>query len=356
MLDLFKFKTTPLVGIDISSSSVKALQLGRNNDRYVVETYGVELFPPETVVEKNIKDPHQVAQAIQKLIKRVGISRKFAAIAVAGSSVLNRIIQMNAEYSNAEIEEQIEVEADRYIPYPLEEVYYDFEVIGPSPKNPNLMDVLLAAARIETLDTRVAAVTEAGLKTTIVDIETLAMERAFTLVTNHLPSKGMGNTIALIDIGATNTSLYVFRDLRIIYNRDQAFGGKHLVDEIQKRYGVSIEEAIAAQKYGGLPEDYTTEVLNPFKETIVQQIGRALQVFFSAGEEAEVHHIVLAGGIAMLPGLETLIQEKLSIKTFIANPFADMQISEKINKNNLTEDSPGLMMACGLALRNFDDE
>lgn len=356
MFDFFKFKTTPLVGIDISSSSIKVLELSRVSGKYLVETYGIELLPSETIIEKNIKDVNKVAAGIRRLINRVGVTRKFSAIAVAGTSVLNRIIQMNAEFNTAEIEEQIEVEADRYIPYPLEEVYYDFEVIGPSTKNPNLMDVLLAASRIETVDTRVSAVTEAGLKATVVDVETLAMERAFSLVAKDLPSSSFGSSIALVDIGATNTVLYIFRDLRIIYSRDQAFGGKHLTDEIQKRYGLSAEEAIAAQKYGGLPEDYTAEVLEPFKETIVQQIGRALQVFFSSGEEAEVHNIVLAGGVAMLPGLETLIQEKLAIKTIIANPFSDMQVSAKVNKTSLMDDGPGLMMACGLALRTFDNE
>jgi len=171
-----------------------------------------------------------------------------------------------------------------------------------------------------------------------------------------LSTKGIGNNVALLDIGATNTVLYVFKNLRSIYSREQGFGSKHLTDEIQRRYGLSMEEAIAAQRYGGLPEDYITEVLEPFKETVVQQINRALQVFFSSSEETEIHYIILAGGVAILPGLEALIQSKLTIKTIIANPFADMQISPHVNKNLLTEDAPGLLIACGLALRTFENE
>lgn len=345
-----------MVGIDISSSTVKVLELSRANDKYVVETYGIELLPPQSVVEKSIKQIDKVAESLRRLMHRVGVSRKFAAVGVAGSSVILRTIQLNADYSEDQIAEQIEIEADRYIPYPLEEVYYDFEIIGPSPKHPDLMDVLLAAARIENIDTRVAALADCGLKVTMVDVEALAMERAFALIANDLPSKGEDKNIALVDIGGTAMNLYVFRNFKTIYNREQAFGGKHLTDEIQRRYGLSLDEAVAAQKYGGLPEDYTTEVLEPFRETVVQQISRGLQIFFSSSEETEVQYIVLAGGIAELPGLESLIQNKLSIKSLIANPFAEMQISARVSKSALADDAPSLMLTCGLALRTFDNE
>lgn len=356
MLDFFRINSTPLVGIDISSSSLKVLELSRSNDKYMVETYGIELLPPLSVVEKNIKEVHQVAECLRHLLKRTGSTRKFAALGVAGSSVVVRTIQLNAEYTEEKIVEQIEVEADRYIPYPLEEVYFDFEIIGPSAKHPDLMDVLLVAARVETVDTRVAAVTEGGLTVTLVDVELLAMERAFGLIAAGLPEKGEGKNIALIDIGAASTGLYVFQNLKTIYNRDLTFGGKHLTDEIQRRYGLSLEEAIAAQKYGGLPEDYIAEVLEPFKENIVQQISRGLQIFFSSSEETEIHYILLAGGVSQLPGIDGLIQNKLTIKTSIANPFADMQVSARVNRNILNDDAPSLLMTCGLALRTFDNE
>ncbi|HEV2524513.1 MAG TPA: pilus assembly protein PilM [Gammaproteobacteria bacterium] len=356
MFGFLKPKTTPLVGVDISSSSIKILELSRTHGRYVIENYGIEFLPSQSVVERNIKDVNKVGEAIRKLMKRMGCKLPFAAVAVAGSSVLTRIIQLNADLSELEMADQIEVEADRYIPYPLEEVYYDFEVLDPMLKRPEFVNVLLAVTRIETLDMRVAAIADAGLQATVVDVEGLAMERAFGLIAEHLPTKGTGSNVAVIDLGSANSTLYVFKDRRSIYSRDQAFGGKHLTDEIQRRYGLSAEEAVAAQKYGGLPEDYTTEVLTLFKETAVQQIGRALQVFFSSSEEAEIHYIVLAGGVAMLPGLDALIQEKLNIKTSIANPFVDMEIAERVNKNNLMEEASALMLTCGLALRTFDNE
>jgi type IV pilus assembly protein PilM len=348
--------TTPLMGVDISSSSIKVLQLSKDQGKYCLDAYTIEFLPPQNVVDKTIKAVDTVGAALRRAVKKIKNRRKLVALAVAGSSVITRVIQINKEFNDSEIIEQIEIEADRYIPYPLEEVYYDFEIMGPSLKNPDLMDVLLAAARMETVDMRVSVAEEAGLKAVIIDVETLAMEKAFSLIAEQLPHQGMGSIIAMLDIGATNTTLYIFKDLKVIYSRDQVFGGKHLTDEIQRRYGLSAEEAIAAQKYGGLPEDYVTEVLEPFKETIIQQVNRAVQVFFSSSEENAIHHMVLVGGIAALPGLDALIQNKMNIKALVGNPFANMQISPDINKSVLADDAPALMMTCGLAMRTFDSE
>jgi type IV pilus assembly protein PilM len=353
VLGFFKVVTTPLFGLDISTSSVKVVQLSNFNGKYIVEAYGVELLPPQSVVDRSIKDIEKVSEAIRRLVNRTGINRKFAAIAVAGSSVITRVIQMNATLDETEIVVQIQTEADRYIPYPLEEVYYDYEILGSYQKNTDFVDVLLAAARIETIELKRTVVTASGLKATVVDVESLAIEKAFALAASHLPHSELIRHVALIDIGSTNTDIYVFQNLQTVYNRSQAFGGKHLSDEIQRRYGLSEAEAIAAQKYGGLPEDYITEVLNPFKETVVQQINRALQVYFSSTEDAQINFLALAGGVGLLPGLDALVQSKLGVKTFIANPFAEMQVAKGLDKNILLDEGPTLMMACGLALRNF---
>jgi len=356
VFDFLKVSSAPLMGMDISSSAIKVVELSRTKGKYVVEAFGIEMVAPQSIVERNIKEIDKVAESIHRLVKRVNVSSKCVAVAVTGSSVLTRIIQLSRSYAEVQVAEQIEVDAERYFPYPLEQMYYDFQIVGPFAKNPELADVLLAAARVDTVDTRVTAIVEAGLKPTVVDIESLAVERAFALVVNHLPEKGKGCNFALIDIGGSITTVYIFRELHIIYNREQAFGGKHLTDEIQRRYGLTPEESNIAQKHGGLPEDYITEVLNPFKETVVQQISRSLQVFLSTSEETTIDYIVLAGGVAKLPGLDTLIQSKLKIKTFLANPFLEADVSSHVNKGALFDEAPGLMVACGLALRNFDND
>jgi type IV pilus assembly protein PilM len=356
VLGLFEYKTAPLVGIDISSSSVKLIEIGRTGNVYSLDRYTIEPLPPNAVVERTIKQVAEVAETIKLALKRSGTTRPFASIAVSGTSVITRIIQVNAEYNETEIAEQIELEASRYIPYSLEEVYYDFEVLGPSSKHPQLMDVLLAAARIDTVDSRVEAVRAAGLKVTIVDVESFTVERAFSFIVQQLTPDETRRNIALVDIGSTVTTLHVFQNLKSIYIRDQVFGSKQLSDEIQRRYSLTPEEALAALKYGGLPEDYTQEVLEPFKETVVQQINRALQVFFSSSEETEVQYLALSGGGSQIAGLEETIQSRLGIKTFIANPFVNMQIAPNINRTSLQEDAPSLLVGLGLALRNFDEQ
>lgn len=356
MFGFFEYKTSPLVGIDISSSSVKLIEIGRANNEYRLERYVIEPLPPGSVVEKNLKQIADVAEAIRIAVKRSGTTRPYAAVAVSGSSVITRVIQVNSEYSQDEIIEQIELEASRYIPYALDEVYYDFEIMGPSTKHPKLMDILLAAAKIDTVDTRIEALQSGGLKASIVDVEAFAMERAFVFIVEQLTQDETRRNIALVDIGSTVTTLHVFQNMRSIYSRDQVFGAKQLLDEIIRRYGLSEIEALAALKYGGLPEDYNQEVLEPFKETVVSQINRALQVFFSSTEETEVQYLGLSGGGAQISGLEETIQRKTGMKTFIANPFSTMQIAPHINRAALLEDAPSLLVGCGLALRNFDEQ
>jgi type IV pilus assembly protein PilM len=351
----FQKKKEPLVGVDISSTSVKVLQLEKIDDRIAVVGYGVELLPPNTVVEKNIKDVDTLGATIKKAMDRAKLSTKNAAIAVAGTAVITQVIQIDANLTKAEMEDQIFVEADRYIPYSLEEVNLDFEILGPARnKNPDLVDVMLSAAKHEVVDLRVAAINAAGLRAKIVDIESLAIERSFGLLASQLPKEQTKENIALIDIGATATTLHVLNDLRSIYSREQAFGGKQLLEEIQRRYGLSTEETAVINIYDGLPDDFAPEVLQPFKESVVQQVNRALQFFFSSGEHQDISYIVLSGGVATLVGLDELIQKKVGKKTFVANPFSDMIIPPNINQNVLLHDAPGLMVSCGLALRTFD--
>ena len=351
---LFNRSKPPLIGLDISSTAVKLLELSRSGSRYRVESYAVEPLPPNSVVEKNITDVDAVGEAVRRAVKRSGTRTRHAAVAIAGSSVITKILAMPATMSDDEIESQIELEADQYVPYPLEEVNLDFEVMGPSEKNPETVDVMLAACRSENVDLRNAAVETSGLTTLVMDVESFASENAFALLTDQLPDQGVDKTIALIDIGATMTTLNVLHNLKSIYTRDTVFGGKQLTEEIMRRYGLSYEEAGMAKRQGGLPENYTTDVLLPFKEAMTQQASRSLQFFYSSSPHSKVDFIVLAGGSASIPGMDEMIQEKLGVETTIANPFASMSLSARVKPQTLSNDAPSLMVACGLALRSFD--
>jgi len=345
VLGLFTKKANTLLGIDISSTSVKLLELSRSGSRYRVEAYAVEPLPANAVVEKNIAELEGVGQALQRVVAKAKTGCKSAVVAVSGSAVITKIIEMDAGLSDEELENQLKIEADQYIPYPLEEVAIDFEVQGPAPRSPGRAEVLLAACRKENVEIREAALALAGLTAKVVDVEAYALERSYGLLAPQLGAAHGELTVAVVDIGATMTTLSVLHNGRTIYTREQLFGGRQLTEEIQRRYGLSQEEAGLAKKQGGLPDDYDSEVLLPFKEAVVQQVSRSLQFFFAAGQFHDVDCILLAGGTASIPGLDHMIQQKIGTQTLVANPFADMALSSKVNAGALASDAPALIVA-----------
>jgi len=350
---LFTPKKPSLIGVDISSTAVKLLQLGQAGGRYRVEHYAVEALPPNAVVEKNIVEVEAVGEAIRRAFNRSGAKTKFAAAAVAGSAVITKVIPMPGDLSEEDMEAQIEIEANQYIPYPIEEVSLDFEVLGPIKDNPEMVNVLLAASRTENVDLRVAALDLGGLSAKVMDVEAFAMENAFRLVSDQL-SVPKDAVVAMVDVGATMTTLIVLKNQRTIYSREQVFGGKQLTDEVMRRYGLSYEEAGMAKRQGGLPESYEAEALEPFKDAMTQQISRLLQFFFAGSEYSRVDQIVLAGGCASIPGVADKVEEHMGVPCVIANPLADMSLSSRVQAQSLMQDAPALMIACGLALRSFD--
>jgi len=350
---LGKKKGAPVLGLDVSSTTVKLLELSHTGGKYRVESYAVSSLPQDAVIEKNVNDVDGVANAIRTVVAQSRTKVKNVAAAVAGSSVITKMIDMPEGLSDDDMETQLTLEADQYIPYPLEEVAIDFEVQGPSPEREGQVEVLLAACRRETIDARVEAIESAELTPKIMDVEAYAMERAFFLLQHQLELEAE-STVAVVDIGATMTTLSVLTNGQTIYTREQLFGGKQLTDEIMRRYGLPLEEAGLAKKQGGLPDDYEPEVLDPFKDAVVQQVARSLQFFFSSSQYNDVDQIVLAGGVASMDGLDQLVQDKLGTPTAVANPFSNMSVSSSVNAIALSSDAPAMMIACGLALRSFD--
>ena len=342
-----------VLGLDVSSTTAKLLELSKSGGRYRVESYGVANLPLDAVIEKTINDIPALSKSIAQAAALSETSVTLVAAAVAGSTVITKLIEMPDGINDDALEATLFVEADQHIPYPLEEVALDFEVQGGSLDLEGYNSVLLAACRKETLDARVEAIEAAGLKPTIIDIEAFAIERAFELIQRHL-KLDPNSTVAIFDIGATMTTLSVLHRGRSIYTREQVFGGKQLTDEIMGRYGLPLEEAGLAKKHGGLPDDYEPEVLEPFKEAVIQHISRSLQLFFSSSHYNDVDLIVLAGGVACMAGLDRLVREKLGTRVVIANPFQGMTMSSKVDAVALQDDAPGLMIACGLAMRSFD--
>ena len=349
MLRLFGVaKTSPVLGIDISSTTVKLLELSRQGGSYRVESYAVAHLPPEAVIEKNVNQVETVGALIRDLVARSKTRVKRIAAAVSGSAVIIKTVTMPDGLSDEELEAQLAVEADQYIPYPLEEVAIDFEVLAPAANN--TVTVLLVACHQQTIDARVDALEIAGLTVGIMDVEVLAMGRALALLEKQLPGENL-RSVAMVDIGASMTTLSVFSDGESVYTREQFFGDKQLTDEIMNRYGLSFEEAGLAMNQQGLPEDYEQEVLQPFREALVQQVSRSLQFFLSSSEHALLDCIVLCGDVASISGLGELAEERLLTPVIIANPFADMTVGPRVDAQALVRDAPAMMLACGLAMR-----
>ena len=351
MLSVLNKKSNALLGIDISSSSVKMLELSKSGSKYRVENYSSKPLPDGAVVEKNIANLDAVGETMVNVALTKTNTTK-AAIAVSGSAVITKTIEMNAAMSDSEMEDQIALEADQYIPYPLDEVMIDFERQGISEKNEDMVEVLLAACKRENVDARVAALELGGFDAKVVDIEAYAMERAFNLMCEQMDLDKEGLS-AIIDIGATMTTMYILRDGESIYTREQVLGGSQLSIEIQNRYGLSAAEAQTALVNGDLPDGYEADVLKPFIHEMSEQIGRTLQFFFSSSQYNDVDLIVLAGGTASTVGLAEMVQEELGTRTVVANPLAKMSMGSKVNKKQLQNDAASLMMACGLAVRGF---
>jgi type IV pilus assembly protein PilM len=353
----FNKKPTAILGIDITTTVIKLLELSHDeNHNYKVESYMVSPLPRDAVVDKQLTNVQIIGDAIKKTVQRSGTNLKLAAVAVGGSSVITKLITLPKGLTDDEMVEQIMIEAEQYIPYSIEEVNFDFEVQSENEIDANRLNVLLAASRRENVDDRVAALTIAGLKAKIVDIEAFAIENAFVLLANQLPYPVKNKTIVVIEIGANITTLHVLYDSRAIYTREQNFGGRQLTEEIQHSYGLSFEEAGIAKKLGGLPDNYETDVLNPFKRSMVQQIQRAIQFFVASNANRPIDAVMLAGGCAAISGVDKLVSDALDVPTYIANPFVNMPLSSRVNARNLAKDAPTMLIACGLALRSFDND
>jgi type IV pilus assembly protein PilM len=353
---LFNPKLRPLVGVDISSSAVKMVELGdAGNGQARVERYAIEMLPKDAVVDGNVASIDAVTEAIGRCWKRLGSSTKFVAMALPASAVITKRITLPASLRETEMEIQVESEANQYIPFALDEVNLDFQVIGPVAGSPDDVEVLLAASRKEKVEDRVLAAEAAGLKPVVMDVESYASQASYELVVKQLPSEGKEQVIMLADIGASVTRFQMLKNEQQLYSREQAFGGGLLTQDIMRAYGMSPEEAESLKQSATPPDNYESELLGPFLENFAQEVARAQQFFFTSTPFNEIHHIVLAGGSALIPGIADVVARRTGVNTILANPFAGMSMHARVRAKQLVADAPSLMVACGLALRKFDE-
>ena len=355
-MTLFSSVAPAVLGIDISPTAIKVLELGTRGSKMRVEAYAIVPLPQDAMADdKSITNMAVVGETLEKAIRKSGTKLKSVAASVSGSAVITRVIQMPAELGDREMESQVSVEADQYIPFSMDEVHMDYEVLGPYENDPDKVDVLLAACRSETVENRLSVLELAGLTPKIVDVEALALENVVNMMMEEeYAEKDEAPVVAVADIGGGNTTFSVLEKERVMFSREEGFGGNQLTERIQQAFGISYQEADMAKKQGGLPDNYEADVLEPFKQELVQQINRIIQFFYSSSHISGIDRLLLSGGSAAIPELTNIIEQEAGIPTSIGNPFAHMSIASRVPTKQLMQDAPSLMLCCGLALRSFD--
>lgn len=346
--------STPLLGLDVSSSSVKLVELSKGKNRpWVLERCAIELLEEGWITDGNIEKFDEVTEAVRRLVKKSGTKAKNVAMALPASAVITKRIVLPGGLSDDELAYQVESEANQYIPFSLDEVSLDFCVAGPSKQSVGDVDVLIAAARKEKVQDRQGLAEAAGLNLVVLDIESYASRLAAQRLIAALPGHGAGCTVAVFEIGANTISMQVVHDDEVLYERDQAFGGAQLTQIIMRHYGFSHEEAESKKRGGLLPDDYDGAVLRPFVETLAQEIARGLQFFFTSTPHNRVDYIMLSGGSSSLPGLTDAVLKQTSFTCNTVNPFDGMELGVQVRNNKLQREGPSYLTSCGLAMRRF---
>ena len=351
---LFSREAAPLLGIDVSVSSVKVVELGRNRaGGLVLERCALEPLERGWIADGNIEKFDEVAEAVRRAVRKCGGRTKNAAFALPASAVITKKIILPSGLSDEEMEIQVESEANQYIPFSLDEVSLDFCVIGASEASAGDVDVLIAASRKEKVQDRQGLAEAAGLKPVIIDIESYAARMATARLIESMPNRGQDALVALFEMGAVATSMQVIRNGETLYERDQAFGGAQLTQMIARQYGFSVDEAELKKRNSDLPVDYAQTVLRPFSLSMAQEIARALQFFFTSTPYNRIDHIMLAGGSAALPGLMQDITDQTTFACSVANPFDGMEMGGGVKTSKMMREVPSYLTATGLALRRF---
>ena len=351
---LFGQSSPPLVGLDISTSGVRLVELADAGKGVLrLERYAAEPLPRGAVVDGNIENIESVSDAVLRVWKKSGTRIRHVALGMPPAAVITKKIILPAGLPEDQLEVQVESEASQYIPFALDEVSLDFDVIGPAANSMEDMEVMLAAARREKVEDRVAIAEAAGLTATVMDIESYAARAAVHRATEGTPGAGPDQIVALFQIGAQSTHISVLQNGDTVYEREQPFGGIQLTQDIVRAYGLSFEEAEARKKAGDLPDNYAADLLAPFLENAALEVTRAIQFFFTSTPYTRIDQIYLAGGCALVPGLLEIIASRTRIPSAVVSPFKGMQLGPSVREQQLRNEAPAYLVACGLALRRF---
>ena len=353
---LFSRQPTSLIGLDISHSSIKLVELGKASDgTLVLEHCAIVPLEAGWISEGNIERFDEVAAAVRRVVANSGTRTRHAALALPSSMVITKKIRLPGGLSEQEMEAQVEVEAAQYIPFSRDEVNIDFYVIGPSPNSGDDVEVMIAASRKEKVEDRQGLAEAAGLTPVVMEVDSNAARLAAQRLIDRYPEgRERDAMVALFKIGSTNSTMQVLHGTDVLYERDQNFGGAQLTHMLARQYGFTRDEAEHKKCENELPDDYADTVLAPFVDLLTQEIEKALKLFFTSTPNNRVDLILLAGGSAGLMGLPETIEQHTSFRCRVANPFEGMEISRSaLRGKKLRHEAPSYLTACGLAMRRF---
>ena len=349
MFGLFsKGSLLPLAGIDFGSQSIKAVTLSGRPDKLHIDSVVDTPTPKGSMVDYQLQDIERVIQSLKNLKHQIAGRSDYAATAVTGSNVITKIIQVDASLSDKELENQIQVEAEQIIPFPLDEVSLDFEVLANTRNGSERQSVLLSAARTESVSGRVSALADAGITVKVVDVGAHALGRAVVACVPELEQIEL--PVGLLDIGASAMTFVVLVKGEVIYSRLQNFGGDQYSQAIASFYGMTLDEAEQAKIKCILPVDHELDVLMPHINLLLQQIRRNIQLFCSSSGYREISQLVLTGGGSLLPGL--VVQVKNEVNCDVLHPDMFALFGKPKGASDLAHGAK-YMTAFGLALRSF---
>lgn len=351
---LGRWMPAPLIGVDISASALKLVELRQDRKgTWILERFASESLQPGCVVEGNIENFEATAESLKRLLVKSGTSAKNVALALPHASVITKKVALPVQLSEQELEVQVEAEASQYLPFPLDQVSLDFCTIGPNTQNPKDVDVLLVATRKEKVEERNDLAILAGLKPVVMDVESYASSLAASRWMATLPNVQGGGLIALIKLGARSFSLQIVRNDEILYDIEQSASGAQLSQMMASQYGISVEEAERSKRNGKQLENYEELVLRPFIASLSQDVGRALQFFYSSTSYRSIQHIAIFGGTACIDGLAQAIEDQVKVPVTVINPFDGMKLAAALDVRQLQREAPMYLTACGLAMRRY---
>ncbi len=350
---MFLSKKKEVVGIDIGSSSIKLVQLKEQKGAFLLQNVGILQLPSEAIVDNTLMDSSSIVETINRLVKSLNVQVKDAVCSVSGNSVIIRKISLPA-MPYEELEEQIHWEAEQYIPFDINDVNIDFQILAADQNDPSKMEVLLVASKKDIINDYLAVFNETGLRLAIVDVDSFALQNTFEMNYDVDPE----NVSALINIGASIMNLNIVKNGVSLFTRDVQMGGNLYTEEIQKQFGVSNEEAEKFKITGQSPDlPRLQETISRINETRAMEMRRSLDFYNTTAGEGKINDIYISGGGAKIPRLLEVINQRLGLPVEILDPFRKIRFNDKeFDAGYLAEIGPLVTVAVGLATRRFGDK